>query len=76
MSRAGLVTRETHPEDARSSYAVLTAAGLARFRKAAPVYVAAIDQSLSDLSATELRTVRAVLRRVLEGHTSRAGRAR
>ena len=76
LQKAGLVRREPHPEDARSSYAVLTAAGLARFRKAAPVYVAAIDRSLSDLSAAELKAVRAVLRRVLEGHASRSGRAR
>jgi DNA-binding MarR family transcriptional regulator len=76
LQQADLVRREPHPEDPRSSYAVLTAAGLARFRKAAPVYVAAIDESLSALSAAELKAVRTVLRRVLEGHTSRSGRPR
>ena len=66
MSRAGLVTRETHPEDARSSYTVLTDAGLARFREAAPVYVTAIDERFSRLTVGELKTVLGVMRSVLE----------
>jgi DNA-binding MarR family transcriptional regulator len=66
LERAGLVRREAHPGDARSSYAVLTQAGVARFRKAAPVYVAAIDEGLADLTRAELETLLAVMRKVLD----------
>src|SRR6266545_4971679 len=41
LSRAGLVTRESHPADKRSAYAVLTQAGRNRLRQAAPTYLAA-----------------------------------
>jgi DNA-binding MarR family transcriptional regulator len=66
MARAGLVGRETHPEDARSSFAVLTDAGMARFREAAPVYVTAIDERFAALTVGELKTVLTVMRSVLE----------
>jgi DNA-binding MarR family transcriptional regulator len=69
---ADLVRRESHPEDARSSYAVITDAGRARFREAAPVYVAAIDDNLSGLTAAELKTVLTSMRHVLDRHTDGA----
>src|SRR5689334_14800222 len=34
LAAAGLVTREANPEDARSSFAVLTRAGMTEFRRA------------------------------------------
>jgi DNA-binding MarR family transcriptional regulator len=66
MAAADLVCRESHPEDARSSYAVLTDSGLARFKEAAPVYVSAIEEHFAGLSVGDLRAVQTVLRSVLE----------
>ena len=43
---AELVARETNPDDGRSAFAVLTPTGRARFRKAAPVYLAAIEHHI------------------------------
>jgi DNA-binding MarR family transcriptional regulator len=64
---AGLVDREANPDDARSAYAVLTTAGVARFTEAAPVYLSGIQQRFaSALSEAELRTIGAALQRVRE----------
>jgi DNA-binding MarR family transcriptional regulator len=63
----GLVARETNPADARSAYAVLSAAGEERFLDAAPVYVSSIEQGFAaGLSEAELRTIAGALRRVRE----------
>ena len=61
LTAAGYVIRKPNPDDGRSSFAQLTAAGRAAFRKAAPVYVASIKRhfgSRVDKPAT--------LRRMLE----------
>jgi len=69
LAAAGLVRRETHPDDARSAHAVLTDAGLARFREAAPVYVSGIDELFAGaLTVDELQRLRSLLRRVLDHH--------
>jgi len=69
LTRAGLVRRDAHPEDARSSYAVITETGLARFREAAPVYVSGIeDQFAGALTVSDLQQVRSLLQRVLDHH--------
>ena len=66
IARAGLVVREPNPQDGRSAYATLTAEGLKRFRRAAPAYVAAIEQHFSSkLDDAELRTLTQLLKRVL-----------
>jgi DNA-binding MarR family transcriptional regulator len=66
IARAGLVVREPNPQDGRSAYATLTAEGLKRFRRAAPAYVAAIEQHFSsELDDAELRTLTQLLKRVL-----------
>lgn len=66
MSRSGLVTREEHPTDARSAYASLTDAGYARYRQAAPVYLAGIEEHFSGaLTNAELQSVAAALQKVL-----------
>jgi len=63
----GLVRKEEHPDDRRSSYAVLTAEGRKEFRKAAPVYLNAIEERFAaDLSITELQRLAVMLQRVLE----------
>jgi DNA-binding MarR family transcriptional regulator len=69
LTRAGLVRRDANAEDARSAYAVITEAGLARFREAAPVYVAAIDEQFAGaLTVADLHQVHALLQRVLDHH--------
>ncbi len=71
LSRAGLVTRESHPADKRSAYAVLTQAGRNRLRQAAPTYLAAIRRRFTaHLSAEEHRALAAALERVLEANAS------
>ncbi|HET7432286.1 MAG TPA: MarR family transcriptional regulator [Nocardioides sp.] len=68
LAAAGLVRRDTHPEDRRSAYAVITESGLTRFRQAAPVYVAGIEESLASLTVPELQRLHTSLRRVLDDH--------
>ena len=69
LTRAGLVRRDAHPEDARSSYAVITETGLRRFREAAPVYVSGIEEQFAAaLTVSDLRQVRSLLQRVLDHH--------
>src|SRR5512133_422772 len=54
----GLVAREANPADARSAYAVLSAAGEERFLEAAPVYVGGIERGFAaGLTEAELRTM-------------------
>jgi DNA-binding MarR family transcriptional regulator len=66
LADAGLVTRESNPDDRRSAYATLTEAGLDRFRAAAPVYLDGIKRHFTDLiSADESRTIAAALAKVL-----------
>jgi DNA-binding MarR family transcriptional regulator len=66
LVRDGLVTREANPDDGRSSFAVITRQGSARFREAAPPYLAAIERELAGaLSGAELRALAASLEKVL-----------
>lgn len=66
MAAAGLLVREQNPEDGRSAYAALTERGLKRYRQAAPVYLAGIEEHFSQrLSDRELTALAAMLRRVL-----------
>jgi DNA-binding MarR family transcriptional regulator len=68
LEAAGHVTRVSHPDDRRSSYAQLTDAGIRVFRKVAPVYVRTIRSTLGELlSPEEAATVRSIL----EGALSR-----
>ena len=63
---AGLVRREGNPDDGRSAFAVLTADGLARYRAAAPHYLASIETEFaSGLTDGELGAVAAALHTVL-----------
>ena len=65
---AGLVCREDNPDDGRSAFAVLTADGLARYRAAAPHYIASIEREFAGgLTDGELASVGTALRKVLAG---------
>ena len=66
MVAAGLLAREQNPDDGRSAFAALTDLGLLRYREAAPVYLAGIDQHFAQhLSGRELEAVASALQRVL-----------
>jgi DNA-binding MarR family transcriptional regulator len=68
LVRAGLVAREPNPEDGRSAFAALTAAGRTALRKAAPTYVAAVQREFADhLTAREAEVLAGALRKVLAG---------
>jgi DNA-binding MarR family transcriptional regulator len=73
LAQVGLIRRESNPDDARSAYAVLTAEGLARFRQAAPVYLAGIERQFAQrLSEADLRAIVRALVRVREAFPSPA----
>ncbi|MDR2984867.1 MAG: MarR family transcriptional regulator [Nocardiopsaceae bacterium] len=66
LTAAGLVFKESNPEDGRSSYAVLTKKGLARYRETAPIYLAGIEREFgAHLTDAELTAVAAALNKVL-----------
>jgi DNA-binding MarR family transcriptional regulator len=74
LVRADLLRRDPNPEDARSAYAVITRAGTDRFRRAAPVYVGAIEEEFAgDLTVAELTALASALQRVL-GRLDRSSR--
>ena len=65
LAAAGLVTRQSNPDDRRSAYATITEAGRSRLREAAPVYLAGIQRHFtSRMSPQEARTVAAALGKV------------
>ncbi|MGH9251024.1 MAG: MarR family winged helix-turn-helix transcriptional regulator [Acidimicrobiales bacterium] len=65
----GHVTRAPDPADGRVSFAVLTPAGRAVLRKAAPVYLAGIRRHFTDhLTATERSRLVTTLGKVIAAH--------
>jgi DNA-binding MarR family transcriptional regulator len=69
LARAGLVTREPDPADRRGSWAVITDAGRARLRQAAPGYLDGISRHFADhLTAGERAAITTGLERVLAAH--------
>ncbi|GMA86007.1 hypothetical protein GCM10025868_12570 [Angustibacter aerolatus] len=53
MTRAGYVRREPSPNDARGVYAVLTDAGHARLRRAAPTHLRGVTTYVLDQATPE-----------------------
>jgi DNA-binding MarR family transcriptional regulator len=67
LAEAGLVERESNPDDRRSAYATLTEAGRERFRAAVPVYLDGIRRHFTSLiTADESRTIASALQKVLD----------
>lgn len=67
LTAAGLVRKEANPRDGRSSFAVLTPDGLARYRAAAPVYLAGIEREFGTrLTNDELAVIGTTLRKVTD----------
>ena len=65
----GLVERRQDPADGRATLATITRAGRAALRRAAPVYLAGIDEHFNrHLTEAERRTIVRVLQRVLDAH--------
>lgn len=65
LATAGLVCRESNPDDGRSSFAAMTQAGRAAFKRAAPPYLASIEVQLaSNLNTRELTDLSALLRKI------------
>jgi len=68
MQARGLVRREECPSDARGTFAVLGAGGLAEIEGAAPKHVASVRRHLIDvLDADQVRQLAAIAERVV-GH--------
>jgi DNA-binding MarR family transcriptional regulator len=66
LASDGLVVRESCPSDARGTFTVITEAGRARLRAAAPTHLRGIrEYVVSRLSSAELDTLGAVLRNLL-----------
>lgn len=70
LAHDGLVEREAHPEDRRSTIVAITAAGRRRFRRAAPVYVRGIETHFTRHLGEDATAVARALARVLEAHGS------
>ena len=73
LERAGLAERQPDPTDARSSYTVLTPAGLKRLDEARVTHNAVIRELFTDhLSSEELRQVGDLWKRILAAIEPRA----
>ena len=68
-----LVRREPDPIDGRATFAVITPAGTAAFRSAAPHYLRSIERHFtSHLTADEQRSITTGLMRVVTAHSESA----
>jgi DNA-binding MarR family transcriptional regulator len=66
MATAGLLVREQNPQDGRSAYAALIDLGLRRYREAAPVYLAGIEEHFAQrLGDRQLEALAPTLQLVL-----------
>src|SRR4051812_33584104 len=65
----GLVERMIDPADGRASIATITAAGRQELRRAAPVYLAGIEDHFNRyLTAAQRSSVASALQRVIDAH--------
>jgi DNA-binding MarR family transcriptional regulator len=69
LEERGLVERTIDPADGRASIATITVAGRQELRRAAPVYLAGIDDHFNRyLTAAQRSFVASALQRVVEAH--------
>jgi len=69
LEAAGHVERVADPDDGRATLATITPTGRASLRRAAPVYLAGIEQHFTQhLTLPEQRTIAAGLQRVIDAH--------
>ena len=76
LTAAGLVGRESNPDDGRSAFAVLTPEGRRRFLSAARAYLPAIEREFAPVDAARLTEVAEGLEAVLEAVTGEPARER
>jgi DNA-binding MarR family transcriptional regulator len=67
LEQHGLAERTGNTEDGRSAVAVITAEGRARLRRAAPVYLAAVDREFTSHLGRDAAAVARALERVVSG---------
>lgn len=73
LEAAGYVRRTADPEDGRATLATITSAGLAALGRAAPLYLAGIEEHFTrHLSASEQRVIVRSLQRVFAAHEAQA----
>jgi DNA-binding MarR family transcriptional regulator len=66
LVNSGLAERQPNPEDRRSSYAAITDEGRKVLRRAAPIYLAAVQEHfVGDLGRDQLAAVRAAMEALL-----------
>jgi DNA-binding MarR family transcriptional regulator len=69
LEEAGYVSRQRHHDDGRVTFATLSEAGRAAFRRAAPRYLDLIGSMFAaHLDVRTLRTIRDGLQRVIDAH--------
>jgi DNA-binding MarR family transcriptional regulator len=67
LERAGYVERIADPADRRASFAAITPEGRTALRRAAPIYLAAVEREfLAHLSEADARTIERSFDRVRE----------
>ena len=72
LEGAGLVERVADPDDGRATLATITRAGRVALRRAAPVYLAGIEQHFTRyLSLAQQRAIADGLQRVIDAHDAR-----
>jgi DNA-binding MarR family transcriptional regulator len=70
LVKAGLVEREPVPDDARGTFTVLTDAGYAQLRDAAPLHLRGVgEHMLNHVRPDELGVLGAVFARIAEAHS-------
>ena len=67
MERNGLVRRKRDPRDRRKVRVEASAAGLARLRRMQPQFAEAAERAFERLSATERRSLKGLLEKLLAG---------
>ena len=72
LEAAGLVERVADPDDGRATLATITRAGRVALRRAAPVYLAGIEEHFTRyLSPAQQRAIADGLQRVIDAHDAR-----
>jgi DNA-binding MarR family transcriptional regulator len=71
LEREGLVVRRPDPADGRATLATITRHGRAAFRRAAPIYLAGIEEHFNrHLTAAQRQQIVDALQPVLDAHES------
>jgi DNA-binding MarR family transcriptional regulator len=73
LEASGYVERVPDPDDGRATLAAITSAGRAALRRAAPIYLAGIQEHFTRyLSNTQQQAITTGLQRVIDAHDAQA----